>query len=72
MSIKLKIVGYEPQDPTSHFIEYWYDRHLRLWTIQVFTDRDVEVESQTIPKAWVKDTLEDLSRKYDTTDIRKV
>lgn len=74
--MRFKIVGYEPkiEEPTNYFIEYWYDRQLRLWTIQVLTDTDVpvDVESRYAVKDVLKSTIEDLSAEYNTTDIRKV
>lgn len=70
--MRFKIVGYEPKDPTSYNIEYWYDRRQRLWIVTVYGDTGVEVESITIQKVSLKSVIEYLAKKYETEDVRKI
>lgn len=65
-------LGYEPEEATSYHVEYWYDRHERLWVVQVFDNLDREVDCIYTPKDCLNSYLKDFSDEYDTTDIRKV
>jgi len=73
MTINLKVGGYEPRDPQSYRVEYWYNRHERAWVVQVFDDQDRECESEYCPdKVWRDSSIKSLCEKYGTQDVRKV
>ena len=73
MSISLKIGEYEPADPQSFHIEYWYNRHERAWVVQVFDDLSREHESEYCPdKQWRDSSIKGFCEKYSTQDVRKV
>ena len=69
----IKLLDYEPLESESFRIEYWYNRHTRDWVVQVFDNHDREQESEYCPdKAWRDSTIQDFSKKYNTTNIIKV
>lgn len=71
-TVHLIIGQYEPEEATSYYVEYWYNRHDRYWAIIVYDNLDREVESRTAGnKADMLSTLEDLAREYNTNDMRK-
>ena len=73
MELKLSIVGYEPKESESYFIEYWYNRHTRDWVVQVFDNFNREQESMYCPDKTIRDgDILYLASKYKTSDIRKV
>lgn len=65
-------LGYEPEEATSYYVEYWYDRHQRLWIVEVFDNLDRPVACTPIPKYGLDSVLKDYADEYATTDIRKV
>lgn len=73
MAINLTVGGYEPQEPKSFHVEYWYNRHERAWVVQVFDDRDREQESEYCPsKEWRDSAIRGVCDKYRTQDVRKM
>ena len=64
---------YEPAEPQSYHIEYWYSRRARAWVVQVFDDLDREHESEYCPnKKWRDSSINSFCKKYSTQDVRKV
>ena len=73
MTINLTIGDYEPQEPQSYHVEYWYNRQQRAWVVQVFDDLDREHASEYCPdKGWRDSSIKSFCEKYRTHDVRKV
>lgn len=64
---------YEPAEPRSYHVEYWYNRHERAWVVQVFDDLDRQHASEYCPdKAWRDSAIDGFCKEYSTQDVRKV
>lgn len=73
MVIHIDLANYTPKESESYHIEYWYNRQTRDWVVQVFDNYNREQDSEYCPdKAWRDSAIQDFSKKYNTTDIRKV
>lgn len=73
MEITICVGNYEPVEAESYFVEFWYNRHDRLWVVTVYDNLDRQCDCQSCPdKAWRDGVIKEFSAKYNTQDIRHI